>query len=207
MNGKWKSDVSGWNHKDSRRKKQTRNSILKDRGLYFSRKEPKESVRLESEVEFIEDTIVKYGESKSIYKIKINKSYNGEHSFRKAWYYGSGSHKEWYDAITNQPIHGWGHQIEIVEELWQEYTHYQKPRVYSSGYRGLYTKSQMFLYDKPVQNWKRWTFYGDGKRRKYAQKYANSMDRNNLRTWITRGDWDLEMKTHALSKSVAWEVH
>ena len=57
MQGKWKNNVGGWNHKDSKRKKQTRNHLLKDRGLYLSRKEPEEVVRFESDVGINEATI------------------------------------------------------------------------------------------------------------------------------------------------------
>jgi hypothetical protein len=32
MQGLWKENVSGWNHKDTRRKKQTRNNIFRDKG-------------------------------------------------------------------------------------------------------------------------------------------------------------------------------
>ena len=207
MQGKWKNNVGGWNHKDSKRKKQTRNHLLKDRGLYLSRKEPEEVVRFESDVEIVQDTITKHGESKTIYKIRIDK-YGEEYSERVAWYYGHIKYNpEWYDAYTGKRIYTWVHQgISIIGVAWQEYTHFKEPRVHGLGYRGVYTKTLMFIYNKPVQDWKRWTFYGDGKRRKYAQNQANSMDRQKLRTWINKKDWDSEMKTHVLSKSVAWEV-
>lgn len=32
MNGLWKETVGGWNHKDSKRKRQTRKHLLRDKG-------------------------------------------------------------------------------------------------------------------------------------------------------------------------------
>ena len=63
-----------------------------------------------------------------------------------------------------------------------------------------------FIYNKPLPRWKRRTFYNDGKRRKIAQNRANRMDRRNIKHWINKGDFDSEVKTHALSKSIAWEI-
>ena len=63
-----------------------------------------------------------------------------------------------------------------------------------------------YFYGKPLENWKRNTLYGDGKVRKFAQKYANSMDRQNIKTWINNKNWNAEVKTHALSKSILWAI-
>jgi len=37
MQGLWKENVGGWNHKDSRRKKQTRNNTIRDKGRMLLR--------------------------------------------------------------------------------------------------------------------------------------------------------------------------
>jgi len=63
-----------------------------------------------------------------------------------------------------------------------------------------------FIYNKPLASWKRRTFFNDGKRRKFTQKLANRNDRRNAKHWITKGVLDSEIKTHALSKSIAWAI-
>lgn len=64
-----------------------------------------------------------------------------------------------------------------------------------------------FMYNKPLPSWKIGTYYGDGQRRKFGQKIANKADRAALRNWICKKDISLEIKTHALSKSIAWYIN
>lgn len=45
--------------------------------------------------------------------------------------------------------------------------------------------------------------------RKNAQKLANRTTRAKLKQWISKKDYDMdiEIKTHSLQKSIAWEIH
>ena len=67
-------------------------------------------------------------------------------------------------------------------------------------------KESAFIYGKPLESWKRMTFFNDGKRRKYTQNRANRIDRRNIKAWINKHDISKHLKTHALSKSIAWEI-
>jgi len=64
-----------------------------------------------------------------------------------------------------------------------------------------------FFYGKILPDWKRGTFYNDGKRRKHGQKLVNGILRASVRNWITKEDWGAEIKTHAYSKSISWLIH
>ncbi len=67
-------------------------------------------------------------------------------------------------------------------------------------------QDKAFIYGKPLESWKRMTFFDDGGRRKYAQNRANRMDRRNIKAWIKGKDISKPLKTHALSKSIAWDI-
>ncbi len=214
MQGQWKLNLGGWNSKDTKRKSQTRNQYLNDRGLYYSRKEPKKSVRLEYEVEkFDEEPIYKKSGWVETWRIETSnyigkvRSYDSpfvdyiySKNLRTAFYNG-----RWYDEYSGEEIKG---DIKKLSFLWKEEIQYQIPTKKSrKNYRNSSSKELLFVNNKPVPDWKRWSFYNDGKRRKFAQKYANSMDRQNIRSWISKQDWEEELTTHALSKSIAWEIH
>jgi len=64
-----------------------------------------------------------------------------------------------------------------------------------------------YLYGKLLPDWKRRTLYNDGKRRKIGQEIANGTDRAIIREWISKGNWDKVIPTHAYSKSISWFVH
>ena len=119
MQGQWKNNISGWNSKHSRRKSQSRKQLMKDKVNYFWKHEDKEPVRMDSVLEYVDDVVVKYGESKNIYKIKINKSYDGytNYSYRNAYCVccGCGNfHKRWFDAITSEEIYWNSVRISII---------------------------------------------------------------------------------------------
>ncbi len=63
-----------------------------------------------------------------------------------------------------------------------------------------------FFYGKILPDWKRWTFYNDGKRRKDGQKLVNGIERASIRNWIAKQDWDKEIKTNPYSKSIVWLI-
>ncbi len=218
MNGTWKDDVSGWNNKDTRRKKQTRKTYLKDRGLYLSRKEPLGIVRYESTVEHIEEEY-KYKRSGFVetWKIEVEtfvRSITNWNSIfvqnicstniRTAYNFNG----VWYDEYTNEIIKG---TVKKLDFLWKKEIEIDQPKKVPKRRNWVWSRysssNKMFINNKPVESWFRWTWYDDGKRRKVAQKIANSKDKTALRNWIAKEDWDAEIKTHALSKSIAWEVY
>lgn len=45
--------------------------------------------------------------------------------------------------------------------------------------------------------------------RKSSQNKANRLDRAKLRNWLSKKDYDMEkeIKTHSLSKSIAWDIN
>jgi len=71
-----------------------------------------------------------------------------------------------------------------------------------------FDREKIFAYGKPlnVNFWNEFGFWST-KARKYAQKRAHKADRKNVRNYISNGDWDSTIKTHALSKSIAWEIY
>jgi len=146
MKGLWKENLGGWNAKDTKRKKQSRNHTLKDNGTYIIR------------------------------------TFDG---------YRDKNRK------VNSDIFRYETETVLVEKAIE-----RKNKVIIKDY----DKDGSFIYNKPLSSWKRMTFFNDGKRRKIAQKHAHSMDRQNIRKWIHDEDWDAEVKTHALSKSIAWEI-
>ena len=133
MNGLWKEAVGGWNHKDSKRKRQSRKHTLKDKGRALL---------------------------------------NAYDSFRR------GIKKENADIFRQE----------------------------GASDRSCYTTRE-FLYNKPLYSHTRYSFYCDGARRKYGQKLANKMSRNNCKKWIRNGDFDKEIKNHPYEKSIAWLIH
>lgn len=79
---------------------------------------------------------------------------------------------------------------------------------YESDIQGWRDSSTAFMYGKPLlEDW--WNIYGrmwSTRRRKWCQSYANSKDRRIVRDWIIVGDYDIEMNTHELSKTIDWLV-
>ena len=221
MQGKWKNDLGSWNSKDTKRKSQTRNQYLKDRGLWYSRSDYKDlpihNIRVENEVQhFDEEKVYKKSGWIETWRISVSR-YTGQVDdynslFIESIYSGNIRtaywNNGWRDEYTNEPIIG---DIRKLSFLWKEEVQFdipeEEPKRKRQSWYYSSSKEILFIDDKPVSSWKRWTFYNDGKRRKFAQKYATSMDRQNTRNWITKEEWDTEIKTHALSKSIAWEVH
>jgi len=102
-------------------------------------------------------------------------------------------------------------RTDIVYDSAKYYNVYANVRkqIGQSGMKTLsHDREKLFAYGKPLPEdfWNQYGFWAT-KARKYAQKYASSMDRQNIRKFITKGDWDAEVKTHALQKSIAWEIY
>jgi hypothetical protein len=213
MKGTWKENLGGWNHKDSKRKKQTRKHLLRDNGRYYSmHDEDCKSCRIESEVEVNAIYETKHGETKNIYKIKINKWFDS-YSTRVAYVYGDpfglyGHYARWYDAYTEAYIDEHSKRIEVLGLAWQEYTHYDEPRTITKGYsysgRG-WSDELLFVHNKPYYQWERYNRFRDYPR-KWAQKEVNRSNRAKVKQYIKNGDWDKEIKLHSCTKSIAWMI-
>jgi len=257
MKGLWKENLGGWNHKDSKRKKQNRKHTLKDNGYYIvtsfdgyrnaNKKVNSEIFRYE--IETIKTFTGDYYDPKpivevvKIYRAVINWREVDEYGefikddttfsgFRENWreisifinenmnfnYWGSERHA--YSSITGEPIKKFldltdkqmgtikisekrctGRDYVLPKEMVQKAIE-RKNKVIVEDFQ----KEGAFIYGKPLESWKRMTFFNDGKRRKYAQNRANRMDRKNIKAWINKHDISKPLKTHALSKSIAWEI-
>lgn len=211
MKGTWKQELGGWNHKDSRRKKQTRKNFLRDNGRYYTmHAEECNSCRTEGEVEVGTIDTFKHGETKNIYKIRINK-YMDNYSLRTAYFTGLLHYDpRWYDAFTHEYIDMWGRgKFEILGIAWTEYTHYDEPKIVNRGYRysgrGWY-KETLFVAGLPYYDWDRWNQCKDFNT-KWATKSVNRANRAKVRTYLEHGDWDAEIKQHPCTKTVAWMVN
>jgi hypothetical protein len=256
MKGLWKESVSGWNHKDSKRKKQTRNNTLRDNGCYVIRtfdgyRNTNKKVNPEvfrNETETIRTFTGGYSETKPIVtEVKIyrafitwrevdengefikNNSYSGfKECFKETSIfvnenvtsYNWNDARNAYSSITGKRL---AEHYGLTDKQYWSLSISQKRytgRTYilpkDMVQRAIERKNEVtvedfqedgdFIYGKPISSWKRMTFFNDGKRRKFAQNWANRMDRRNIKAWLNKHDISLEVKTHALSKSIAWEI-
>lgn len=64
-----------------------------------------------------------------------------------------------------------------------------------------------FLYNELLPDWKRNTFYNDGKRRKIAQKIMSRKDRALTRAYLSKKNWDEDVATHKYTKTISWLIH
>jgi hypothetical protein len=239
MNGLWKENISGWNNKDTKRKKQTRKHYLRDKGRLinnnfgrFSKKNLKNDsiYRVENEQEILYNRyesmdIKKYAEVFKIslvyYELDENYIEDKNREVHKELYVYTDPNeyhysKVFYEETSKKELNEYlglyftqkyniteiketGRKVETDWEILKEKYDIDTTHLF-------WTTEKIFMYNKPLSDWKLNSFYCDGKRRKYAQKIAHSKDRQNLRYWLSKEDWDAEIKTHALSKSILWEV-
>ena len=264
MNGLWKENVSGWNHKDSKRRKQTRNNTIRDKGRMLLRvysyackrrklKHDTDVYRRESErvlvsqplankplvkTTFAQKAAIDFvsGYKPETYELKhlmdgeiVVKEYirmipniktismliyfdENETSYDRNKYNA-------YDVKTRIPVwkilklknpHSRDFTIAYTEKTkievkldWEKVKErYDTLRIES--FNDCYCKE--YLFRKPLPDWKRYTLYNDGKRRKIGQSIANRTDRVIIRDWISKGDWDSVASTHRLTKSIAWFI-
>ena len=220
MQGTWKEKVGGWNHKDTKRKKQTRKHILKDKvkplikKFYYDDKEFEDTIRYE--------TIIEYKADKAVYKNSGFVEYWKIEKLTKVGNQVFGDYLEpiynrtkmdaylengiWYNVYTNEIINGY---IEKIAFLYKEEKVFNKPKLINCGYSRNYIMCyNIFIYNKPLgEDWHNQYGFWSTKARKHVQKLVNARDRANTREYINRGDWDKDVKTHALSKSIAWEIY
>lgn len=99
--------------------------------------------------------------------------------------------------------------IKKIELIDTRFIQYPKPIKVKNGHKKniLTFGDTVFLYGKPipVDFWNIFGFWST-RRRKYCQNYANRKDRRIIRDWIIERDWNREISTHELSKTIAWLV-
>lgn len=259
MQGLWKNNVSGWK-KDSRRKKQTYNDFIMDKGRLALKhhggrhrypKRDEEIYRVENPMvrittplpsrSYIKETnayrltvwfISSHKEEEYIIKHNIDGEIVEKTYIRnvpvKAWrevvcYYDENedhyfrypielkSKRPLSKVLPNAGRYGAQYSITIKQKMTLMVPlPWEKDKEYRDTYHiddHLFYNQKEFLYGKILPDWKRWTFYNDGKRRKHGQKLVNGILRASVRNWITKEDWDAEIKTHAYSKSISWLIH
>jgi len=252
MKGLWKENLGGYNHKDTKRKKQTRKHSLKDNGNYIirtfdgfkkSRDDLPEVFRNESytvkiitnnkpiittakiynaliKIQDVDDygQFIPNGKTSSGYK-EIIKEINFYRNENEKYFYNK--NKSLYIEKNNKKINEeynltpaqlirleiinpiFTNKIKILpKEMIQEALE-RKNKIKKEDFQ----KECPFIYNKPITHWKIMTFFNDGKRRKIAQNRANRMDRRNIKNWINNHDISKPLKTHALSKSILWEIY
>lgn len=257
MQGLWKESIGGWNHKDTKRKKQTRKNTLRDKGkallnVYDSHRHGGKKVdpnifREEGLVDIevttknkspIYDVIakkysisypeidkeglpiiinheynytlcdgtvktIKYSENKCIYTSFVAYLNNG-------YYKDPYTHKDLLENLNLTKIQRKNliiseiHSTNIVVKL--DVSDYISSETYIIN--DIHTgRTKEFMYNKPLYKHIRRSFFNDGKRRKWGQKWANTTTRNNVKQWIRNGDFDKEIKNHPYEKSIAWLIH
>lgn len=257
MNGLWKETVGGWNHKDSKRKRQTRKHTLRDKGRailntydsfrHGSKKENANIFREEGIVEVVsvyenkspiyESTVKKYSVSYpevdkndkklidtieytsilcdgSIKHYSYQKERNVHTAFTGYYDFSEYCYKDEYSAKKISCLENLTKTQKRylkIEEIYStarfvklDISSYKKSEVHVSD-RSFYNIKE-FLYNKPLYKHIRWSFYNDGARRKWGQKYANRMSRNKCKQWIRNGNFDKEIKSHPYEKSIAWLI-
>lgn len=259
MQGLWKNNVSGWK-KDSRRKKQTYNDFITDKGrvalkIYsgLRRRHTKQDEaihRVENPMVLISKPYSKknFVKETNAYRVTVNyiSSYKDEEFVFKHTIKGEIVEKTylkkvpvrtWKEIIcyfdenndsnlrypielkSNLPLrkvlpnsnkYGANYDIVYKQKLtkiiplsWEKEAAYRETAHIDDQF---YSKQKEFFYGKILPDWKRWTFYNDGKRRKEGQKLVNGLERAAVRNWVAKGDWDKEIKTNHYSKSIAWLI-
>jgi len=229
MQGVWKENLGGWNTKGIKRKKQTRNHTIKDKAKAILKNYSEEHDDLElyksdkniltnsSITEYttcwrrekkVFPTIVKY------FKIRLYfDNIHGKtetHTFRAFLHNGLWltenciSIFDSLDLSWQQKYHAYIVKVKLIGEFRPNWTEHKKVEIsYNTSY---YPEGTTYLYNKPFYDWRRWFLYKPNKRRKFALHTANSADRMAIKTFISNKDWDAELKTHALSKSILWEI-
>lgn len=205
MKGLWKENLGSWNHKDSKRKKQTRNHTLKDNIKVLTKREI--NYYKEGEVElFLPKSIYKDCGVVEVWNIMFS---NYEYLFDygksiRAYYIPQFG---WFDDYTNEIIEY--PFIKRMDKVDEKFIQYPKPVLIKRGYKKNITTfgDRVFLYGKPlpVDFWHMFGYWST-RRRKWCQTYANRKDRVIIRDWINKSDWNKEIPTHEVSKSIAWMV-
>jgi len=229
MQGIWKENLGGWNAKGNKRRKQTRNHTIKDKAIgiiknYSEEHSDTESYKSDKNI-LTNSTITIHNtywkrETKilpAIVKVfKIRLYYDDidgtpiKKVFRAFEVNGLWLTEDCISIFKSlglswkQKHHAFVEKVKLIGEVRPDWTQIKESNIsFNTSY---YPEGTTYLYNKPLYDWKRWRLYNHGKRRKYALNKANSADRMALRTFICNKNWDTEIRTHALSKSILWEV-
>ena len=227
MKGTWKENVGGY-AKDNKRKKQSRKHSLNDSAKWhinhskewrIKERKISSAIRIEGAIEIIPDTVkVKKELYVKLYKVDVD-----NYDYEKSDYLGGilpagffeGNVKlafkyknRYYDFYTKEVMEGVISPLSWIDTIYLDWDESlpkeKKDRSYWSRADSTET---LHLWGKPLPV-DYWCIFGcySTKRRKYAQKKVNGIDRMNVKTFIRSADWDKEIRTHALSKSIAWEI-
>lgn len=205
MKGLWKENLGSWNHKDTKRKKQTRKHTLKDNIKVLIKEEINYYKEGECELVLPKPVYEDCGVVE-VWNVMFSKyEYFFDYSKpRRAYYIPQ---LGWFDDYTNNSIDKPFHKK--VELVGKKFVKYPRPIKVKSGYRKniLTFGGEVFLYGKPlpVDYWRMFGFRST-RRRKWIQRYVNKKERRAVRDWVTKADWNREIPTHSLSKSIAWMV-
>jgi len=210
MKGIWKTNLSGY-HKGSKRKRTKIKHLIKDNYNYFR----KHITDLGDKYEVVyqtPDTIYYIDFIEVEYKTIINNyvedgciRYN--YSSPKIGYIKSRFKEGFTDGNTNKILDIDGNFLKWSDIL----THKKLIRTdkITQGSKIKHTRFitynyNFILYGK-LQNSNLFAF-NRGYRKKSYQKYVNGKDRMLLSTYIKKGDFDKDVKTHEYSKSISWLV-
>jgi len=207
MKGLWKEKISGYNFKGDKRKKTKRKHILKDNIKYHIKANNHDRKNRLN----VEDYIytVKRKNNKELF-VKLSlisyEKYKNDFFYIKntlAFLYKG----NWYDYYTKEILKGsFINELYFIENIYLDWDNCLDKYI-EKRYSVYGTKVNYFLYGKPLPKdfYNMFGFYSV-RRKKYIQTNANRKDRRLLKQWLSNNDFDKPIKTHALSKSIAWEV-
>jgi len=72
----------------------------------------------------------------------------------------------------------------------------------------IHNKCNAYFYNKKIYNYEVLKLnYTNMKRKTILKKTVISKNRRIIRDWINANNWDIEIPTHYLSKSILWELY
>lgn len=230
MNGLWKESVGGWNHKDTKRKKQKRKHTIRDkgRGTLKAAKRYSLSNRIYREEGLVDVTYVEKKEyfytaklyRGTFYYPKVdetgnfikNKYGNQEYVYKTIVYYFDDNDKSFKDRdgkvlftelVQKQKINM---RVLINVDLNINVKLYPVISRETKTLRNVWMgSSKEYLYNKLVLSTDIKQLYRDWSR-KWARTYANRLTRNRVKQWIRNADFDKEIKNHSYEKSIEYLI-
>ena len=205
MQGLWKNNVSGYNKKGDKRKRQSHKKFVKDKyrsvvkKFVYGKSENLSVYREGSKSVF-------YRDAKRIpqeaYVFVWNISIGNKEKI--AWEYKG----LWYDDFTDERLNiKVGFEVKrnfIIEQVPIEVEKQKEHPLREIKSFNIYSKKERLLYNKPFPiELERMSFWV---KKKYSRQKANRKDRVRLRNWLANWDFDKPIKTHELSKSILWDI-
>jgi hypothetical protein len=129
MQGQWKNYVSGWNHKDTRRKKQTRKNFLKDKAkavyrIFDGKRTHNNDTRIRPDVYRLENKLVKVFENNKTYQ-KTADVFKALVTWRTYSYEDVYVERDFMD----------GSKYEVLVRKKSTHYHHKKMKIYNDIYR------------------------------------------------------------------------